>query len=493
MSKMKMRQIRRIALATAALFAVCLFTFGQRSMRAVRAQTAISIQYGQTLNGQITASGSTNSQVYTFTAQANDVVSIVMKRTSGTLRPLAILADPSQTGQAAVLAQANIASDGKSATVSRFTIQQAGTYAVIATHDGLDAGTTAGKFSLTLSAVQSDAQPSPTVTPKAGKPIIGVGGQPTATSPADTLATPVSGGGDAQTFTVGTQPVYSVWNGNNLYVANAGDGTVSILDGDGNVTGTVSVGGSPFAMAWDGARLWVADLGTNTTPGNTVSLLDESGKKLATYKVGAQPISLSYDADNQRMWVALYGDNKVVALDPKGKITTSVDVSKAGNNPNTVLWDGTQLWVTLAGSSKTPDNKVLTIDATGHITGTYTVGSSPADLAWDDTNQTLYVANYLDDTVMALDANGKIQGTYPVGKNPSALAWDGKHLWVTLDTDKTVSALGADGTILATIPVPDAPNGIAFDGLSSMWVALQGTTDTPGSRVARIDITSSLP
>lgn len=263
---------------------------------------------------------------------------------------------------------------------------------------------------------------------------------------------------------------------------------MSILDDSGNVTGTIQTGGSPFAMSWDGARLWVGDFGTTSKPGNTVTLYNPTGKKMNTYKVGTQPFSLSYDPDDNETWIALYGDDKVVAVDPHGKIVKTVDVSSDGHNPNTVLWASGQLWVTLAGSDTAPGDTVISIRADGTITGPFTAGKSPADLAWDDTDQFLFVANFLDNTVTALDASGSVVGTYQVGTGPAALAWDGTHLWVTLGSDNAVVAMDATGNIVTKISLDNSPNGITYDGQSYVWVVLQGTNTQPGNTIVQIDI-----
>ena len=499
----------------------------------VRAQADYpTITYGQTLTGEIKADAQNDAAAYQFDAAADDSVTVVMKRTSGTLRPLLTLFDTSK-GTPQLLASGKLSSDGKTATISSFTLSKAGQYVLLATREGVSKGTTIGKFSITLqndssNSTGSDAtptatprangtKPAPTKKPTANKPTVA----PTDTAPTDAAPTDMptdaaptdmptpaatihptarpsakptaSSNATVTTIQVGTMPVYGVWSGNNLYVANQGDSTVSILDGDGNVTGTITTGGAPQALAWDGTRLWVADFGTDQAPGNSVSVYSDTGKKVGTYKVGLNPLSMSYDPDNQRMWVALYGDDKVVALNLKGKIVSTIDVSGSGHSPNTVLWAGTQLWVTLQGALDKPDNKVLTIDTDGNITNTIEVGKQPVDFAWDDADQIMYVANYGDDTINALDATGKITGTYPVGKNPTALAWDGKHLWCTLDADKSVVVLDSTGQVLTTVALDDAPNGITFDTMSSMWVSLPGTTDKPGSSLARIDITSAVP
>jgi YVTN family beta-propeller protein len=440
-------------------------------------QTGLPINYGDTVNGSITNASNGYGVIYSFDAQAGDVISVTISRTSGNLRPYTAVVDPTKNSDSNdfLLTETKLSSDGKTAAFSDYTMPRSGSFALIVSRENLSKGTTTGKFKLTFYGSSGSA---PTATPAK---------RPT-TTPRITPTNGSTSNPNVHSFTVGTSPTYSVWSGNALYVANNGDGTVSILDDSGNVTGTIQTGGSPFAMSWDGARLWVADFGTDKNPGNSVTLYDPSGKKMNTYKVGKQPFSLSYDADDNETWIALYGDDKVVAVDPRGKIVKTVDVSSDGHNPNTVLWANSQLWVTLGGSDTAPGHTVISIGADGTITGPFTVGQSPADLAWDDTDQFLFVANFLDNSVTALDAMGNVVGTYPVGNGPLALAWDGNHLWITLGSDNTVVAMDATGKIAAKIQLDNSPNGIVYDGQSNVWVAIQGTTDKPGNTIVQINI-----
>lgn len=445
---------------------------GFGAVPAVRAQqTALPLAYGQTVRGTIGSSATTDAVLYSFQARSGDQVLVTMVRTSGTLRPLIGLADPTRPTSNQVLAVSTLSSDGTTATLN-FNIKRSATYQLLATRQDVLKGATSGSFMLTLAPVTPTQAATPSPEPAV-----------TDSNPAET-----------QSFTVGTEPTYSVWSGNNLYVANQGDGTVSILDDQGTVSDTIQTNGVPVAMVWDGARLWVADFGTDSKPGNTVTLYDAAGKKLSTIKVGKQPISMSYDPDHLLTWIALYGDDKIIAVDARGKIVHSIDVSSDGHNPNTVLWTSNQLWATLQGTDQAPDQTVLAIDlSSATITNTITVGSAPADLAWDDADQRLFVANNADGTITALAADGTVIGTYTVGTSPNALAWDGTTLWVTLGTENTVAALSKDGQILNKIPLDNIPNGITFDGQSSVWVCIQGSTNQPGSTIVRISINAITP
>jgi DNA-binding beta-propeller fold protein YncE len=430
-------------------------------------------------------------QSYVFDGTQGDVISILMVRSSGTLRPLIALWDPRQPKDQEVIAQSNMSEDGKVAGIIRFELPDDGEYIIFATREDITKGKTTGKYLITLVVAGEDA--TPTRAPRATATKRPVRATPTPTEeepPAETEeATPENSGEAVQTFEVGQFPITCLWNGSNLFVTNAGDATLTILDGDGNNVKTVEVGGLPGWMAWDGKRLWVADLGTSDQPGNSVNLFDAKGKKVGTFEVGIEPYSLSYDADNQRMWIALYTDKKVISVDAKGEILSSVDTDF---NPNTVLWTGDKLWVTLAGDWENPNNTIIALDTDSNIIDTFKVGKAPADLAWDDEDKILFVANSQDNNVMALNEDGKVVGTYKVGKEPAALAWDGEHLWVSLKGDQAVVALSNKGKVLKRFPMNFAPYGLSYDGSQYVWVANEGTSEAPGNTVTRIDVAAAL-
>ncbi len=469
---------------------------------------AVRLDYttNRTATGEITRTQI--SRLYVFKGTKGDVVTIAVLRSSGNLKPIFGLLDLRLAQNERVIATSKVSPNGELAGLVKFKLPSSGDFYILVTREGLDKGTTTGKFVITLLKDTGSTGQVVTATRRPGTRATATrrpGTRATATptrraratatpeeeepTPEETEeATDESSTESVQTFEVGASPIGALWNGANLFVANSGDGTISVLSGDGDSVRTIRTGGTPGWMAWDGRRLWVPDLGTEDDPSDSVNLFDTRGRKVATHTVGSQPYSLSYDADSKLMWIALYGDNKVVSVDAEGEIVTTVDTE---TNPNTVLWTGDRLWVTLAGPWDDPNNQVIAVDPEGSVIGTYKVGRSPADLAWNPDDELLYVANTVDNNVMALNTDGKVVGTYTVGKEPVALLWDGEHLWVSLAGDNAVVALSNDGKVLAKVPVAPGPNGLAFDG-TNVWVVNQGTSDEAGSTVTRIDVAAAL-
>src|SRR5579863_276295 len=102
-------------------------------------------------------------------------------------------------------------------------------------------------------------------------------------------------------FTVGkTQnsfPYGLAFDGQSLWTANSGDGTVTKLrTSDGANLGTFTVGGQPNGVVFDGANVWVT-----VSPDSVTKLRASDGKSLGSFDVGGAPWWPAFDGEN--IWV----------------------------------------------------------------------------------------------------------------------------------------------------------------------------------------------
>jgi len=83
-----------------------------------------------------------------------------------------------------------------------------------------------------------------------------------------------------------------------------------------------------------------------------------------------------------------------------------------------------------------------------NLTTTFSVGNSPAGVAFDGAN--IWVVNEGDGSVTKIRANdGYNLGTFKTGTLPGFVAFDGANIWVTDQHDQTVTKLRAsDGVIV---------------------------------------------
>lgn len=87
----------------------------------------------------------------------------------------------------------------------------------------------------------------------------------------------------AASFPVGSQPYGVAFDGDNIWSANYGDGTVTKLRAaDGTVLGTFKVGNGPAGVTFDGGNIWV----TNGFDNTLTKLRASDGTVLGTFSVG---------------------------------------------------------------------------------------------------------------------------------------------------------------------------------------------------------------
>jgi YVTN family beta-propeller protein len=256
---------------------------------------------------------------------------------------------------------------------------------------------------------------------------------------------------------VGAEPVSIAVNSANgrAYVANAGDGTLTILDGNSDaVLATVPIGSHPYSAAVDSAtgKVYVTH-----TFGDQLSILDGTTNTASDAKIGSTDL-IAINSRTGTIYLLGYG-GAVKVLDgasqkfnerPVGKhawaltlndVTGIVYVARIENADLAVIKPDSSSFATLSAgeipcaiaiNSKAKllyvanygDNSVSVIDAaTERKTATISVGRHPKAIAFDANRNLVYVANTSDGTVTVIDAvNNGVVATLPAGKNPYALA-----------------------------------------------------------------------
>ena len=141
-------------------------------------------------------------------------------------------------------------------------------------------------------------------------------------------------------ISVGNTPGAVVVNptGTRVYVTNAGDATVSVIDATSNppaAMATINVGPQPFAIAINpaGTRVYVSNNGGgNGHTNNTVSVIDTgSNTVIGTITVGFGPAGLAVSPAGSRLYVVNNPESTLSVIDTSNNsvITT---VSLNGSN-----------------------------------------------------------------------------------------------------------------------------------------------------------------
>ena len=273
--------------------------------------------------------------------------------------------------------------------------------------------------------------------------------------------------------TVGNGPALIKFDGADLWVANAGAGTVSrvkasdgrVLDSPPGWTGASGALGVLVAMGKvfitaQSSKLYQID--PSQAPGPVT---------LVTSSLGATSTGIAFDG--QRIWTAnLGGSVSIVTLNP----LNVTNVSNGFSGPQGIVYDGANIWVTDAG-----DQKLKQLDSSGTILLSVSVGNAPAHPAFDGTN--IWVPNGNSASVSVVRATGSLAGTLLAtltgnGLNsPTQIAFDGQRMLVTNQSGNSVSLwMASDLTPIGTFStgMGTAPFGACSDGLN-FWITLGAT------------------
>jgi YVTN family beta-propeller protein len=143
--------------------------------------------------------------------------------------------------------------------------------------------------------------------------------------------------------TLGDNPIGIAFDGTNIWTANYGGGSVSIINPQATTVTTVTTGfTNPFGVLYDGAHIWVTDI-----VAGTLLKLSSAGAILQTVPVGTNPWFPVFDGTN--IWVPNNGDNSITVVQAStGNVvaTISPDASNQLNGIRTASFDGERVLIT---------------------------------------------------------------------------------------------------------------------------------------------------
>ena len=267
------------------------------------------------------------------------------------------------------------------------------------------------------------------------------------------------------TVPVGSGPYGVGYDGGNgdVYVANSGSSTVSVISGTSNaVVATVGVGAFPFGVAYDGGNgdVYVANYFSNTA--SVIS--GTSNKVVATVPVGSEPVGVGYDGGNGDVYVANSGSSTVSVI--SGTSNAVVATVSVGSTPEAVGYDGGNGGVYVANVGS---NNVSVISGTRNaVVATVPVGSEPFSVTYDGGNGDVYVANVGSNNVSVISGTSNtVAATVSVESTPEAVSYDGGNgdVYVANEGSNNVSVIsGTSNAVVATVSVESAPEGVGYDG-----------------------------
>ena len=280
--------------------------------------------------------------------------------------------------------------------------------------------------------------------------------------------------GVVTSISVGLEPVYMVTYGNKLYVANAGDQSISVIDMPANtLANTIALPISPNFMVIYGATMYVTTLSDNN-----VRLID-----LTTDTFPGVTITVG----NGSIYMVIYGETlfvlddggQVYAIDiPTNNVSFPIPV---GSTPTFMIPYGNTLFVSNSGSAN-----VSVIDMTTQIVAPspITVQNGPTYMVTYGNN--LYVLNEQSHFVSVIDMTVQLPTSYPVGGTPLNLITFGNNLLLAgTPTDKIgVFDMRTNSLSLTTFAVGTRPSSMVIYG-DRLFVA-----NTNGASVSAVGLSA---
>jgi predicted alpha-1,2-mannosidase len=252
-------------------------------------------------------------------------------------------------------------------------------------------------------------------------------------------------------------------DGRRVYVADQGDGVMSVIDtANESVTARVKAGSELTGIDFtpDGKTIWVADM-----RGDSVRPIDASTLKLGEpVGVGRLPVGVVMAKDGSTLYSVDRGSN---TLTPVNLRTRTAEAPIAvGPQPNgaVITADGKRLYVTDSGS-----NSVTVIDLESRkVLSTIPVGVKPRAIAITPDSRTVWVANSGTNTIMPIStATDQAGAPIVVGGHPAGIAFsrDGRKAFVAiLEDNACVPVELTSRTVGKPIRVGNVPVSIAAPG-----------------------------
>lgn len=212
-------------------------------------------------------------------------------------------------------------------------------------------------------------------------------------------------------------------DGSKIFVANKGDGTVSVFDPDLSlVVATIGqaqgLGLNPTFVipSADSTYMFVVNQGDGTNPGSLNLITPYNSQVVATIPLGVSPNFAFLDTHLNRLYVTNAGSNSVTILDVSHIVLANnppvptLGTAHVGSGPVgvTALPDGSRFYTANALS-----NDVTVVSATSFVAlKSIPVGQKPVFIASEPSSSKVYTANFNGGTISIIQtSNDSIAGT----------------------------------------------------------------------------------
>ena len=255
---------------------------------------------------------------------------------------------------------------------------------------------------------------------------------------------------------------------NYIYVANSNSSNVSVINGATNsVIARISVWSGEDGMAYDSVNnyIYIANGGSN----NVSVINGVTNTVIANIFVGPLPEGVAYDPSNNYVYVGHGAYPQTLGLSilvfvincASNTVIANISVGSRGW-PDAIAYDSSNNYLYVACAI----DKVSVINgATNSVITNLTVGTYPDAVAYDPSNNYVYVANGGSNNVSVINgATNAVIASISVGSEPYAIAYDSGNNYIYVCNGDNVSVInGATNSVIASISVGSEPYAVAYD------------------------------
>ena len=263
---------------------------------------------------------------------------------------------------------------------------------------------------------------------------------------------------------VGSGPVSIVVStrSGKVYVTNAGDGTVSVLDGQTDaVLKTIKVSRSPYSICINSStgKVYISHTYSNDT-----TIIDDQYGTVSSIQTGPKDM-LAINEQTNTIYLLGYEGGDLSVIDGRSGTIKKLSAGMHAWGMSVNQLNGT-LYVAKIGNAE-----VRTYASDGRPSATIPVGAIPCSIAIDAMRNRVFVANYGDSTVTLIDSvANKPMNTIAVGQRPEAVAVDPTRglAFVANTQSDTVTVIDTiQQAVIATLDAGTHPFGLVFNPVSS--------------------------
>jgi YVTN family beta-propeller protein len=200
------------------------------------------------------------------------------------------------------------------------------------------------------------------------------------------------------------------------------DAVVAVDLANGTLAGRIATGSYPHGLRLhpNGNELWVANV-----KDGTLSALDlRERREVARIAVGSAPVQVAFVPSGTRLFASLRDENAVAVLDVGAqRLIGKVPVGR-GPIQVYVSPDGRWLYVASQGSEADPDRRLCIVDAVGLTVAAEVPVGLGAHGVTVSPDGTVFVSNIHDGTVSVVEpASRSVVRTVPVGAGPNGITY----------------------------------------------------------------------